>query len=156
MRLPEGGDRFDCPFCGRVHVPDAGEDGVRVLGGTAPERCPVCAAALIHAAIEGLRVLHCAACGGVLIGMPEFVTLVDHMRAAGPPPRPRPHDPLQLERAVSCPRCARPMNTHHYAGPGQIVIDSCSACMVNWLDRGELLRVVSAAQRSRDLPPIDR
>lgn len=156
MRLADNSDRFECPFCGRVHLPDPDEDGVRVLGPAAQERCPVCAVSLNHAAIEGLRLLHCATCRGVLISMPSFVTLADHMRASGPPARPRAHAPEELDRGVRCPRCARAMNTHFYAGPGQIVIDSCSHCLVNWLDHGELLRVVSAAQQLRGLPPTDR
>jgi Zn-finger nucleic acid-binding protein len=36
------------------------------------------------------------------------------------------------------------MHTHPYAGGGNIVIDNCPVCAVNWLDHGELRRVVAA------------
>ena len=37
-----------------------------------------------------------------------------------------------------------PMDAHPYAGPGAVIIDSCSECCVNWLDHGELQRIVRA------------
>ena len=43
-----------------------------------------------------------------------------------------------------CPYCTDPMNNHPYMGPGNIVIDTCSGCQVNWLDKGELQRAVMA------------
>jgi Zn-finger nucleic acid-binding protein len=36
------------------------------------------------------------------------------------------------------------MDTHYYAGPGNIVIDDCSFCHLNWLDYGELQRITRA------------
>ena len=36
------------------------------------------------------------------------------------------------------------MDTHLYAGPGNVVIESCDTCLLNWLDRGELMRIVHA------------
>jgi Zn-finger nucleic acid-binding protein len=36
------------------------------------------------------------------------------------------------------------MDTHYYAGPGNIVIDDCSGCRLNWLDYGELARIIHA------------
>jgi Zn-finger nucleic acid-binding protein len=39
------------------------------------------------------------------------------------------------------------MDTHPYLGPGHIVIDSCSECGLNWLDSGELMRIVRAPDR---------
>jgi Zn-finger nucleic acid-binding protein len=36
------------------------------------------------------------------------------------------------------------MDTHFYEGPGNIIIDDCSRCFLNWLDQGELMRVVHA------------
>ena len=37
------------------------------------------------------------------------------------------------------------MDTHPYGGPGNIVIDNCAGCELNWLDYGELQRVGRAA-----------
>ena len=33
---------------------------------------------------------------------------------------------------------------HIYAGPGNVVLDSCERCQVNWLDAGELRRIAVA------------
>jgi Zn-finger nucleic acid-binding protein len=38
------------------------------------------------------------------------------------------------------------MDTHYYAGPGNVVIDSCSRCCLNWFDYGELRRIASAPE----------
>jgi Zn-finger nucleic acid-binding protein len=36
------------------------------------------------------------------------------------------------------------MDTHLYAGPGNVVLDTCETCGVHWLDRGELRRIAMA------------
>jgi Zn-finger nucleic acid-binding protein len=36
------------------------------------------------------------------------------------------------------------MDTHPYGGPGNVIIDTCENCSVNWLDHGELQRIVRA------------
>jgi Zn-finger nucleic acid-binding protein len=36
------------------------------------------------------------------------------------------------------------MDTHPYCGPGNVIIDTCESCSVNWLDYGELQRVIRA------------
>jgi Zn-finger nucleic acid-binding protein len=36
------------------------------------------------------------------------------------------------------------MEAHSYAGPGNVVIDSCEPCSLNWLDHGELARIAQA------------
>jgi Zn-finger nucleic acid-binding protein len=49
------------------------------------------------------------------------------------------------------------LETHPYYGPGNVVIDSCAACDVIWLDFGELKQIVDAPGRdrgSRQLPPV--
>ena len=50
---------------------------------------------------------------------------------------------------IVCPNCEGPMLTDWYYGPGNIVIDTCPACDLVWLDAGELRRVV-------DAPGLDR
>jgi Zn-finger nucleic acid-binding protein len=49
------------------------------------------------------------------------------------------------------------MSTHPYFGPGSIVIDTCDACDLVWLDVGELKQVVDApgADRGRKGMPPD-
>jgi Zn-finger nucleic acid-binding protein len=40
------------------------------------------------------------------------------------------------------------MDTHYYAGGGNVVIDDCSRCELNWLDAGELMSIVRAPGHS--------
>jgi Zn-finger nucleic acid-binding protein len=39
------------------------------------------------------------------------------------------------------------MDTHLYGGGGNVVIDDCERCGLNWLDHGELDRIVRAPDR---------
>jgi Zn-finger nucleic acid-binding protein len=41
------------------------------------------------------------------------------------------------------------MATHPYYGPGNVVIDTCTACDLVWLDFGELAQIVDAPGRDR-------
>jgi Zn-finger nucleic acid-binding protein len=45
---------------------------------------------------------------------------------------------------INCPGCAKPMLNHFYGGPGNLVIDTCERCHLNWLDPGELRRIARA------------
>jgi Zn-finger nucleic acid-binding protein len=36
------------------------------------------------------------------------------------------------------------MDTHYYGGSGNVIIDDCSRCELNWLDSGELTHIVRA------------
>lgn len=40
------------------------------------------------------------------------------------------------------------MDTHYYGGPGNVILDSRSVCYWNWLDTGELWRIVRAPDRT--------
>ena len=40
------------------------------------------------------------------------------------------------------------MDTHFYNGPGNMIIDDCDTCELNWLDHGELMRIVRAPDYS--------
>jgi Zn-finger nucleic acid-binding protein len=144
MRLDEQDDHFTCDFCGRLHFPEPNADGVHVLGEPAGARCPVCAEDLVHAAVAGARVLHCPACRGLLIPAEAFLFVLHTLRAQGNyvPLPPRLLTDRELGRKIACPRCHRPLDTHPYAGGGNIVIDNCPRCRLNWLDAGELNRVV--------------
>jgi Zn-finger nucleic acid-binding protein len=42
------------------------------------------------------------------------------------------------------------MDTHYYAGGGNVVIDDCSRCELNWLDAGELMAIARAPDHSLD------
>ena len=89
--------------------------------------------------------LVCQRCQGMLIKMADFVSVIDAASAHEDqhgvvlPRRQTPRD-----RVVSCPQCTQPMLSHFYGGPGNLVIDTCEQCQVNWLDPGELRRIARA------------
>lgn len=146
MRVTENEDSLRCEYCRGVYTPEQNDDGVRLLGETSKLGCPVCAVPLEQAALGEHRILSCKNCQGMLVPMGNFVALVEELRtgrsgsgAIQPAP-----DRKGLDRHLSCPQCHQPMDTHFYEGPGNIIIDDCSRCLLNWLDRGELMRVVRA------------
>jgi Zn-finger nucleic acid-binding protein len=107
--------------------------------------CPTCAAPLAKARLDGQPFLVCQKCQGMLIKMSDFVSVIDaasfHEDQHGVvlPRRQTPGD-----RVTSCPHCKQPMVSHFYGGPGNLVIDTCERCEVNWLDPGELRRIARA------------
>jgi len=141
MHLLPDADSFRCPYCRSVYVPQKSEDGVRVLGDANGEVCPICTTALVSASIAGTRILYCQSCGGMAIPMEIFPGLIDALRSAGGVAVQATAGASDLDRKVSCPRCRNTMETHRYFGPGNVVLDSCSTCSLNWLDRGELMRI---------------
>jgi hypothetical protein len=66
----------------------------------------------------------------------------------GPPAKPAPLDPEELERHIDCPTCGATMEVHPYYGPGNVVIDSCARCRLIWLDHGEIGAIERAPGRS--------
>ena len=81
--------------------------------------------------------------------MAEFSPLIQALRSRreADPNIPGSLDWKGLQRHIRCPRCANEMDTHPYGGPGNIVIDDCERCALNWLDYGELQRVIVAPDR---------
>jgi len=151
MRLVERLGYFTCDYCASTYFPTENQDGVRVLGGKSSANCPLCRIPLVTAMVAGTRVLACERCRGLLIHQGGFLTTIRALRAwsSAPSLQPRPIDTEDLQRAIDCPYCQRRMDTHPYAGPGNIVIDNCPECGVNWLDYNELTRIIRA-------PGIDR
>lgn len=138
-----------CDHCGHQQEAAAVGEELVTVGETA-RVCPVCSTRLSEGRLHGHPVLHCARCSGLLIDMNRFTTIIEAVRAhdVGPfravlPRRQNPGD-----RALNCPTCGQALVSHHYAGPGNVVIDTCSRCMVNWLDQGELRRIALAPDRS--------
>jgi Zn-finger nucleic acid-binding protein len=150
LRLPEVGDSPICDYCGSVSLPEKDEDGVRILGEASATECPVCRVPLAPASLLHRRFLYCTRCRGSLIPMPVFVALVQELRArsAGAAQPPHPPDPRELQRALRCPQCGAAMDTHYYEGGGNVVIDDCSRCELNWLDSGELQTIGRAGDHS--------
>ena len=146
MRLETDRAYFLCDYCGSVYFPEANQDGVRILGEQASMPCPVCTSPLVHASIGDHRMIYCEHCRGMLISMDVFMAIVEDLRSrhenvadSMPPP-----DPRDLDRRIRCPQCQQWMDTHPYYGPGNVIIDDCERCSLNWLDYGELNRIVRA------------
>jgi Zn-finger nucleic acid-binding protein len=145
LQLRPDEDSFKCEYCRSVYLPEAGDDGVRVLGESSGCMCPACNVALVQAAIAKVRIEYCTHCHGTLIPMGAFEALIEEMRSTGTTGiAPPPGDRADLERRINCPSCQRRMDAHFYAGGGNVVIDSCENCAVNWLERGALMRIVRA------------
>jgi Zn-finger nucleic acid-binding protein len=145
LRVQEGRDAFVCEYCSAVYRPEKNEEGICVLGEPSETQCPVCQVPLVAASMLRQGFLYCTRCRGSLIAMPVFVSLVEELRARGGhagEAQPAP-DPRELERRLHCPKCGGVMDTHYYAGGGNVIIDDCSRCELNWLDAGELQTIGS-------------
>jgi len=149
MRLEPARDFLTCDYCRSLHFPDPNADGVRVLGEPSEQQCPYCATPLTHASVAGRRLLYCERCRGLLVNMDVFMAVTEELRSRHPSSAYVGEQPdwSNLERKTLCPQCGRIMNTHGYAGPGNVIIDSCSECRVIWLDHGELQRIFRAPDR---------
>lgn len=139
-----------CDYCGSVHHPAPNVDGVSVLGAS-DLRCPVCPGHQLSLATLGdERIHYCEHCHGLLASMDTFVPMTARLRSSrgsyvlDPPPL----DLRDLDRSIRCPQCGHAMEAHVYGGPGNLVIDSCESCEWNWLDGGEVARIVVAPDYS--------
>jgi len=145
MRLNSDEDHLKCEYCKSVFFPSKDDEGVSVLEVESGEECPVCDVPLKHAAMAKIRIRYCTKCRGMLIPMGAFLALMQGLRAEDPgtliAETPDRHD---LKRRIGCPHCHRQMETHFYNGPGNVIIDDCEHCELNWLDNGELMRIVRA------------
>jgi Zn-finger nucleic acid-binding protein len=142
--VDRGGAVLECQHCGSA---DSQPEIIRLIeiGEDSDRRCPVCALALAKGRLEGIPLVICRRCSGMLIDMEHFVTIVEIARAhtkRSDTILPRRQQPG--ERTLECPRCGNAMLSHLYGGPGNLVIDTCERCYVNWLDAGELRRIAVA------------
>lgn len=146
MRLEDGRECLTCDYCKGVYFPEKNDDGIRVLDESSELPCPVCAIPLAHAILEAHPVHYCTRCRGSLIAAPVFFRALEQLRGHRPDVAaiPHPPDPRELKRRIQCPQCHRAMDTHYYAGPGNVVIDDCARCELNWMDAGELMVMVRA------------
>jgi len=142
-------DYFICEFCDSTYFPEGNIDGVCITDIATKFDCPVCSKPLVEARINGSEVLSCQKCRGILIKATSFVKNIEllHSRSTKPPVIPPPLNREQLERQIMCPQCNEKMDTHPYGGPGNIVIDNCPRCKVNWLDYNELNKIIRAPDR---------
>jgi Zn-finger nucleic acid-binding protein len=145
MRVDRDRGVLVCNHCGIEREPPALVEQLELLSETST-LCPTCFTPLSNSRLEGHPLLCCARCFGMLIDMNRFVTLIEILRfcetrsfRSAPPRRQNPGD-----RLLACPACGQPMVGHLYGGPGNVVIDTCERCLVNWLDPGELRRIAVA------------
>lgn len=155
MRLKSDMESMRCEYCQSVYLPDTNDDGVRVLDEPADEQCPLCNQPLVHATLAKTPILYCKKCGGMLVAMGALEDLIAELRASGQGSEAKPtaYDPDELRRTIQCPHCHRRMEAHLYAGPGNVVIDSCEECVLIWLDRGEAKRIASAGDHQQPQDP---
>ncbi len=143
LTMSAGPMRMVCTFCHTVQsAPDVTEVVDRVLPLAAPlgVQCPVCDAELQASLIDETPACHCPNCRGLLLSSTQFRQIVEDRRAAYTGPDiavAQPH-PIELERKLACPRCHESMEVHPYYGAGRAIIDSCLACQLVWIDKGEL------------------
>ena len=154
MELVAARGYFFCRYCGSFDFPEGASDqGIKVLGQEeATGACPICEKPLSQALLDGEHpVRFCKNCRGVLLPRRSFAAVVEKRRAwATDPPGPAvPLNRSELDRAIRCPVCKARMVTHPYYGPGNVVMDSCAACDLAWLDFGELKQIVDAPGKDR-------
>lgn len=138
---------LQCSFCHTVFFPGQDDERVEVTAPSSDSElaCPVCFQPLVDAALANTSILYCTQCHGLLMRMEAVTGLIAELRASID------HDAVQasadrddLKRVIQCPRCNRRMDAHRYAGPGNVVIDSCDNCSLVWFDRGEVARIAHA------------
>jgi Zn-finger nucleic acid-binding protein len=154
MTLDVSGRFFQCRYCGTLHFPEPIDaEGIRIVGrSSGSPRCPVCHAGMDQAVLDQSHpVSFCGRCRGVLMPRTTFASVLNKWRAwaTGPVAEPAPLNRRALDRALLCPSCGARMTTEPYAGPGNVVIDSCAACDLIWLDFGEMRQMVDAPGRDR-------
>jgi Zn-finger nucleic acid-binding protein len=92
----------------------------------------------------------------MLVAMMEFQSLIDAARTLSGPVAGLPAEVNELDRRINCPHCHHAMEAHFYAGGGNVVMDTCEACCLHWLDHGELARIARAAEMAPVYEPVDR
>ena len=143
---------YSCAYCHAVFFPGEEDDGVQVLGSPSdpsPDHrslaCPLCRVPLVQADFAKIPLLYCTECHGLLMPMNELIPVLDQARSDDTKAAVQnPPDRGDLKRVVQCPKCNRRMDTHFYAGPGNVIVDTCDDCSLLWLDRGELTRIAHA------------
>jgi len=145
MDTDRAGGLLSCSHCGSSEQLSE-MAALLEIGDGSDKKCPTCLTTLASARLDGQPLWCCQRCEGLLIAMRSFVGVIDAARArieqAGsvPPRKQKPED-----RIIECPACHQPMLSHFYGGPGNLVIDTCERCQLNWLDPGELQRIARAS-----------
>ena len=142
---------WQCGHCSSLVCPEPAADGVRVTGDPG-HKCPVCRQTLVRAVMDDREAIEiCERCKGIFMAREAFANTLRVRRHTAQTPSviPDPADRRELNRRIGCPSCSRDMIADWYYGTGGIVIDTCPACDVVWLDAGELGRAIDAPGRDR-------
>lgn len=110
-------------------------------------QCPKCVLPLEVGILDsGSQVCFCSNCRGFVTPTQSLGMIINSLRAQyqGPDDRPFPIDPNELDRFDNCPACLEKMDSHPYYGPGNVVLNTCNACHLAWLDHGELAKIIRA------------
>jgi Zn-finger nucleic acid-binding protein len=144
MLVDSASNALTCRHCGTYEESPALVPNLEIVGASA-NSCPTCRTPLSDGRLESHPVLFCQGCLGVLIDMGHFVSVIEAVRvneARTEVLLPRGQNPG--ERLLNCPGCGQIMLSHIYLGPGNLVIDTCERCRLNWLDAGELRKIARA------------
>ncbi|MEM9410456.1 MAG: hypothetical protein AAGA30_05050 [Planctomycetota bacterium] len=128
-------------------LPSTTADGVSFLDSVVEFTCPVCVDSdLMVGSLGNTQVCICESCKGFVIDSATMGDMIHHLRGTyqGADDRPVPINAEELDKQIDCPVCFQTMYTHPYYGPGNVVINSCNSCKINWLDEGELAAIVRA------------
>lgn len=151
MRLDAGAESLTCDYCHSVFFPEKDDDGVRVLGTPGNEMCPVCSVGLVQASFNGVQIQYCTRCRGMLIPMDVFAALVQELRQGNDGGViPQAADRSELDRRLTCPHCHQAMDTHFYAGPGNVILSDCERCSLVWVNHAKLMRIAHAPDALRE------
>jgi Zn-finger nucleic acid-binding protein len=91
---------------------------------------------------EGLAARSCAACGGFLLEMDDYLEWRNAM-----PARPAEAPPTEVAAdsgARTCPSCARLMHRYRVPAGNGFRIDRCASCALVWFDAGEWQSLAAA------------
>lgn len=138
-----------CESCNYI-VDAISDDEITLTGRELEFFCPICFDQNLQVAtLQDSQVCACPCCHGFLIDSVSLGALIGALRAnyKGADDRPKMMDRSELATKFNCPTCFEPMYTHPYHGPGNVVLNSCSLCQLNWLDAGELSKIVRAPGR---------
>jgi len=140
---------YECQYCGAIYFPREVREGMISLGNNTDLECKLCHFPLAMAWVDRYQLLFCEKCKGKLIPSAVFEHLIDFLRASSDKPAVIPPlmNPEELKRKIECPKCHQWMDTHPYGGHGNIIIDNCPRCALNWLDHHELMKIVYAPNR---------
>jgi Zn-finger nucleic acid-binding protein len=110
-------------------------------------QCPKCVLPLEVGLIQSsMQVCFCNNCRGFVMPSQSLGLLINDLRSEykGADDKPFPIDPAELDKFDNCPACLEKMDSHPYYGPGNVVLNTCNACKLAWLDHGELAKIIRA------------